>query len=162
MVDRFDEMMIKPGFSSASSVVFLPIAGNRDDDALPAPIFRFESRRDLIAVHARQTDVQENELGLMFLSESDGRRPVMSNLNLVAEELEYSPHALRRIDVVVDNEYTRDSSGSFRGDDARIRYRIRRFDRDGEADDEFASLVRTFACRRDRAAVKFRERSDDR
>ena len=62
---------------------------------------------DLVAVHAGQADIEEDELRPEDPGRLEGRGPVVGRLDVVAEELEQPDQAACRVHVVVDHEDSR-------------------------------------------------------
>ena len=60
--------------------------------------------RNLVAVHSRKADVEEDNLGPVSARDLDGVRAVMGGLHVVAEERQEPRQSLGHVDVVVDNE----------------------------------------------------------
>ena len=96
--------MVEARLAAAAAVVVLAVTRDGDDDGVLAmPIFP-ENRRDLVAVHAGQPDVEENELRPEGLRRFDGRLAMKRHLDVVAQKPEQPGQAPRRIDIVIDDK----------------------------------------------------------
>ena len=61
-IDRLDQVVIEPGCAGAAAVFFLAVTRDGDDHRILARIIVPEGRRDLVAVHAREADIEQNEI----------------------------------------------------------------------------------------------------
>ncbi len=84
---RLDQMGVEPGRSGALAVLILAVAGQCHDEHPATPRFLPQLPGDLIAIHARQANVQERDIGPKRLSHLERRRPVMGYLDLVSLHL---------------------------------------------------------------------------
>ena len=64
--------MVKACFAGATTVFVLAVSGDGDDDGRSTASLLSKSSRDLVAVHTRKTDVEENEFGLQNPGGVDG------------------------------------------------------------------------------------------
>src|SRR4051812_16649984 len=83
-IDGFDEVVVKPGFAGSLEVFVLSVTGDGDEECLPAVTLLSKPGSDLVSIHAREADVEENDLGAVHADRLDGLRPAVGDVDLVA------------------------------------------------------------------------------
>ena len=61
-LDRLDRVPVEAGIESALSVRVATVAGQREQDDRARPRVGAQRRRELVAVHPRQADVEDRHL----------------------------------------------------------------------------------------------------
>jgi hypothetical protein len=106
--DRFEHVGIETGLLRPASVVRSAVTRQGDDEGVrgfgPLP----EAAGDLVPVDARQTEIQQDGIGVKTPRCLEAAIPVVRNLDLVSEELQEERHGFSGIDVVLDDEDTAD------------------------------------------------------
>ena len=113
MVDGLDEVEVESGFTAASPVVLLAIAGNSDDDRIFASLALAKLPCDFVAVHAGKPDVEENHVRTKCIGGRDCLRSVIGCADVVTQELKQSSEPLGRVGVVVNDKDAGDTLGPF-------------------------------------------------
>jgi hypothetical protein len=80
-------VVVNPGLLGTDTVAVLPVSGDSNDEAVLAPLAAPESPGDPVAVHARKADVEEDGVGLEFLGDAYGGRPIVNRPNLMTKNL---------------------------------------------------------------------------
>jgi len=83
-VHRFDEMRVESGVARALSIGRLTVPGDRDE-ADVACGSGAEPPRNLVAIEARQPDVEQRDVRRELLGEREGRRAIVRDADLVTE-----------------------------------------------------------------------------
>ena len=105
-------MMIEARFHRARAVVFLPVAGQRDQERRSIGALLPQPPRDFIAVHAGQADIDHRHVRREHLGDRHRLRAVAHGAHFVAFEAQEHGDAFRRIDVVVDHQHALSSDRS--------------------------------------------------
>src|SRR6202034_4123825 len=87
IIDGLDQVVVEARLSGAEAILVLAVAGDGDDHDIPESVAA-KLACDLIAVHAGQADVEEDEFRPEVEGFGDGGRPVISGANVIAQELE--------------------------------------------------------------------------
>jgi hypothetical protein len=104
MVDRLDQVVVDPCRVGLLPVLRLPIARNRDDDRVLAGLRPLESQGDLVAIHAGQSDVEQDEIRPLLEGPLDRLATLAGDLNLIAEDSQQPGHTFTGILVVLNDE----------------------------------------------------------
>src|SRR5262249_42504808 len=103
-VDGLHEVGVEAGLLGTAGVLLLAVASHRDEHD-PAEILVLPaSAGDLVAVHAGQADVEEDEVGPAAADQFEGGRAVVGHLDILAERAEEDAQAVGVGAVVVDDE----------------------------------------------------------
>jgi hypothetical protein len=102
-IDRLHQMMIKTGLQGASPLGVAAVAGEGDEERRGMSSGS-ELPGDLISVHPRKTDIEENDVGLKGRGDIQSRGPVSGDAGLVAELVQRLGQDIRGIGVVVNDQ----------------------------------------------------------
>ena len=121
-MQRLGEMLAEAVRKGALAIVVLSVA--RDGDERRVREFRDspEEARQLVAIHRRQPDVEEGDVGHECLDELQRARAIAHGAHLVARHAERPLEELGRFGVVVDDEHTAHRAAALRSP-ARVRRR---------------------------------------
>ena len=162
-INRFDEVGVEAGRLRPLAVLFLAVAGHgHEGDVLECGIFP-ANLGDFVAVHDRQPDVQEDDVGFVAAGQLDGFFAVMGGLHLLAEGEEKLFEAGGVDQAVINHKDSPArkvgslaSSVAVRfGSDGHTTYGARK------ADGELTSGSRPFAVNAHLALVHLDQRSND-
>jgi hypothetical protein len=98
---------VAPGLPRAVGVAGQRVAGQRDDRDVAGPVVRLELARRLPAVHLRQREVHQDDVGQQRRRLLDGLHPVGGLGDPVAGELQVLGVHLPGVLVVLDDEHQR-------------------------------------------------------
>src|SRR5688572_23634945 len=96
-------MVVEPGLERAIAVLLLAVAGEGDQQP-PAGAFLPQLRRDREAVHSREPDVEEDDVGAIVPRGGDGAGTVVGQTDVVTPDLQQLAEGLGGILAVVDDE----------------------------------------------------------
>src|SRR5690606_36836012 len=94
----------EPGFGGEPLVLVLAPPGQRDEPRVPSVAAPANRPRDLVAVDARQPDVEDDDIGIEPRARLDRLQAVMRDVRLVPGHPQELADAFGRIHVVVDDE----------------------------------------------------------
>jgi len=103
------QMMIEPGLARPAPVVVLAISAHGHEQYVGKPRILTKLLSDFIAVHSRETDIEDHGVGLERHRSRKGLGSVMRGLDGMTLEAEHRPQSLGRILIVVHDE---DAAGS--------------------------------------------------
>jgi hypothetical protein len=107
--------MVKTGRLGLTAVLLVPITRHGDQHGLIHVKLRPQAAGDLIAIHARQADVEQDQLGPEDASRLQRGRAVERDPRLMPLEAEQHSHALGGIRIVVDHQDPQACRGAPRG-----------------------------------------------
>src|ERR1700722_13291216 len=94
-VGGLDQMMIEAGQSGPFEMLFLAVSAVCDQQRSLLFGDQADAARDLIAVHAGQSDIEEHDIRVEFLDMAQGGRTIASRLYVVAIDAQESGTALQ-------------------------------------------------------------------
>jgi hypothetical protein len=103
MIHRLDLVGVESRLHRALAIFRLSVAGHRDDHRLGVNVVP-ESAADFVAVHSRQTDVQQDHSRTLGGSDREGLVAVVRQEDLMPSELEQQCHASRHVPVVIHHQ----------------------------------------------------------
>src|SRR5215217_4000749 len=103
-VDRFDEVLLEPGSPRPHAIGLLAVARESHEPDLLEPRNLTQAFRQLVAVHDRQANVDEGDVGNERLGETQGCGRIVCHLRLEPLVLEGARQHLGGILVVIDDE----------------------------------------------------------
>src|SRR5438445_9255422 len=104
-VDRLGDERIAAGLERLAHVVALALAGQRDETGPGQRAAAPEPARDLHAVHVRQPDVAQHDLGMLALGQVDALDPAAGHVHPGAFRLQHEPQDDARVVVVLHDEH---------------------------------------------------------
>src|SRR5262245_65677115 len=96
-------MLVEAGVDGALLVFLLAVAAERDQSRAIAQL-RADLPRDLVAVDARQPDVDQDDVGLELHREFDAADAVTRLMDLMPGAFEQYAHHLAVVSVVLDDQ----------------------------------------------------------
>src|SRR5262249_11174909 len=155
-------MVIEPGFAASLPVEILAITRGRDDDDILEPRQPADRTRCLVTGHAREPDVENDDVGMKLRGRVHGIGPVECETYVVPLERQRDLEHVRRVDVVVHDEAsqaTRRRGGSV----ARRRWALRSTGGlPGQPDDKLAASTAALAVRLAVPAMELGDPADER
>src|SRR5512133_1215992 len=116
---RLGQVGVEPGVRGAPPIVRQAVAAQRDEVRAAGPGLAAQRLRDRVAVHLREPDVAQHDVGRELPGALQPVGPGVRHGHLVPLDLQREAEALRGVDVVLDDE-----------DAARVRGGCRRGGRD--------------------------------
>ena len=104
VIDRLDQVMIKPSLLCPPSIFLLAIAGNGNDDRVSTVQVLPQFRSHFVTVQARQADVQEDVVRPLPARKGKGGRAVVRGSDIVPKHFEQLGQGPCRVTVVIDNK----------------------------------------------------------
>ncbi len=108
-IDRFGEVVVEAGFLGAPTVLVLTISGDRYQQLaarrLATAAVRAKGSSHFVAIHAGQTDVEENDIGPVLLGRDNGRGSVESDTAVETPEVEEVAQAFSCVAVVIHHQH---------------------------------------------------------
>src|SRR6187402_23120 len=99
-------MVVEPGEARRVAIAGLTVTRERHEPDRAAALVRAQASRHLVAVHLRQPDIDERDLGLKPLRLLERRGGTIRRGYVVPFELEQHRERISRIRAVVDDEHT--------------------------------------------------------
>jgi hypothetical protein len=78
-IHGLDHMMVDAGFLRTVACFFFSVAGDRNDHSICAAFLSPQVLGNGIAVHSRQTDIEQHDLRQELAGHGDGIQPVVDN-----------------------------------------------------------------------------------
>lgn len=101
---RLDKVVVEACRLRAPPILVPAVAGHGNQQDLLQPRELAQPPRDLVAVHARQPDIQENDLGAEFHGQGQSLRTILSDTYVVPGAGQEQSRRLGGIRIVVDNK----------------------------------------------------------
>jgi hypothetical protein len=103
-VNRLDQMEVDARLARLSSILGSSVTRHGDDESTLEGCLLPEPQGDLIAIHVRQAEVQQDHLRSPAQGDCDRLRGVAGGLDFMAVELQESGRALDRVHAIIDHE----------------------------------------------------------
>src|SRR6185436_10663086 len=104
-VDRLGEVAVKAGFAGLALVLLSAVGGDRgDEDRVTAVGGAADLAGHLVAVHARQAEVEEDHVGHLAGHRFEGRRAGRDQGGLVPPDVEERSHHLEALGIVLHHK----------------------------------------------------------
>ena len=104
VIDRLDQVMIKPSLLCPPPILLPAIAGNGNDDRVSTVQVLPQFHSHFVTVQARQADVQEDVVRLVPARKGKGGRAIVRGSDIVPEHFEQLGQGPCRVTVVIDNK----------------------------------------------------------
>ena len=104
-IDRFDQVVIESRLERAASVTILPPSGESNQPDIGCPRLSPQRLSDLITAQVRHADVEQRSIGAKHLREGKSGSAKMGDPNFVPCHLEQHRKAIRRVPIVIGDEY---------------------------------------------------------
>src|SRR3954468_9248936 len=161
-VDRLEKVVVNTRLPGASEGLIVSVSAQGNQDRVPAALLLPEPRRQFIAIHPGEPDVQEDHLRSVLAGGDEGLLAAVGYPRIVARHPQEFGHPARRVHSVLDDEHPEPSNRRYRGPSRRDGRGGGRSSSGGEPDDELAPRAGPTARRRHGAAVQLGERPDER
>lgn len=157
---RLGQVPVEAGFFGACAVIGSPPTCQRNQRRFFQPRHLPQSLGDFVTIHARQSDIQKDDMGTEFSSRLQRLMAIVRNEGYVPEKIQQGGHRICRVDIVVDNKNSQ-------ADGARACVNARGLHFGGfllsgvkrQLNNESASLTGAWTAARDRAAVQAKQPS---
>src|SRR3954447_3088988 len=104
-VDRLEKVVVNPRFLGASKGLIVPVSAQGNQDRVPAALLLPEPRRQFIAIHHGEPDVQEYHLRSMLAGGDEGLLATVGYPRIIARHPQQFDHPVRRVHAVLDDEH---------------------------------------------------------
>ena len=154
MVHGLDHVRVKAGLLRSMAIFFLPPPGQRHEYEALTPGLPTEVAAHFIAIHDRQTDVEQDGIGTETLGGLDRRASIVRYVCFMAGELKQHGQRFGTVFAVVDDQDAaahgrRTRAGGWRLD------RLQRSGEDGNANGELTAATKTLTVRDDCSTMHF-------
>ena|SRR5215212_6162383 len=97
-------MIVKPCFARAFAVLLLAVAGQGNEPNLGKLWRLTDETGDLVAVEARESDIEQNDVGAEGFCSIDNRWSLVDFLRHATQRLKEQAKRSRGVDVVLDDQ----------------------------------------------------------
>jgi hypothetical protein len=101
--DRFHQVKIEPCYPGAIPIGRLAVARNGDHEHVVAAFRSADAASNFVAVHFRQTDIEEHHLGLESLGREKSVGSIASNLGRMSVDFENHRQRFGRVVIIIDH-----------------------------------------------------------
>ena len=103
-VHRLGQVGVESGIAGALPVVFATPTGEGDEHGTGSSVIAPQGEGHLVAIHAGEADVQEDEVGLEIARGDEGFGAVMHGVGFVTEEAQQHRETFGTVDMVVHHQ----------------------------------------------------------
>ena len=89
----------------SESTIFIATVSAHGNQHWPAPEIGTNSPGNLITIHPRQADVEQNNIGMIFTDDGNPGRPIICDDDFMSEQSQKFGQALRSISIIVHNDH---------------------------------------------------------